>query len=192
MTTCFLPYFLLILVMMDEHYAMWFFYFFLIPLLDVMFYLDPPLKNTLHPLWYQFWFPSVLVSLSYSSSSFSNILSFGIFYNTLWNLADNLKPFSHSLDLFLQRICYSFLGVHPSIFSVIFLFFLISINKVGIHVGSLLVGYGLHLYFQWLKTFPFSDNISLDYYGWMDHVLFNFYPQPFPTTPLWCFFYKLV
>lgn len=193
-----LPYFLLVLVLLEEHYAMWFIFFFIIPLLDSMFYIEPPDKELLHPVWYRIctslYFPSVFYSLCCSSFSLQNIFSFGILNNTLLCFADNME-YTHPFDEFLQDFIFDFMGFlrHPYkialIRTICFLLFFVYNNNLILYLGSIFLGSVFYEYIQWVDHKFYPTNVELSYYGLADYTMFRFEPHHLPCSPFWVLFF---
>lgn len=192
-----LPYFLLSLVMIDEHYAMWFIFFFIIPLLDVMFYVETPNTTELYSdYWYWLclwmWFPSVVFCMiCCCSPTWQSMLSFGVLYNSLLCVGDELKNCPYGL--IMERLISDYLGLIrwqylSSILRSIGFFYLFLLNKTLLwHLGSVCIGSILYEYVHWIEDQNFQYDVS--HYGLSNYAMFHFQGKLLPVSHVWAFFY---
>lgn len=190
-----LPYLLWALVLIDEHYAMWFIFFFIIPLLDVMFYVETPTINEFcTDYWFWLciwmWFPSVFFCMMNSSFSWQNMFSLGILYNTLMCVADELThcPYGH----IMERMIGDYLGfvriesVSSVLRSIGFFYIFILNDHLLWHLGSIAIGSLLYEYVHWIENQEFA---SVSHYGLSNYAMFHFHGKLLPISHVWAFFY---
>lgn len=193
-----LPYVLLALVKINEDYALWFFFFFIIPLLDVMFFVRIPDRPVLAahklPLW--LWFPLVFHTACHVGCSYPSMISMGILYNTTLCLADELAQSDSWYDGMMGHLLHDYLGFtrtsHPfsALRFIFFLYTLWSADRLWWHLGSALVGSLLYKYVCWVESRDYPPD-TVSHYGLANYFMFRFYysdRQLLPTSHMWVFF----
>lgn len=196
-----LPYFLWALVALEEHYAMWFLFFFVIPLLDVMFYVPIPDKTVLaaglcHRMCAWIWLPLVVFTACYIPPSIAGMVSMGVLYNTTLCLADELELSSFWLDRVLADLIGDYLSFDrmDDLVSVVrsfgFCLAMWSHHRLCWHVGSVLVGSLLYDYVCWVEWNDYHD-YTVSHYGLANYSMFRLYhsdEQLLPTSHMWVLF----
>lgn len=195
-----LPYLLLILTVLEEYSAMWFIFFFVVPLLDVMFYVDIPDKALMNEYWCKMcvwmWFPLVFYTAAYTECSYKSMISMGILYNTTLCLSDELRLSGTWHDKVLADLIYDYLGfqVVPNVVSLFrsFCFFYVMIchERLVWHLGSVFLGVALHKYICWVEHKHYTSQLS--HYGLANYSMFRFHhseDQLLPTSHMWVLFY---
>lgn len=192
---------LLALVKLEEDYAMWFLFFFIIPLLDVMFFVRIPDKSILEasvwhklPLW--LWFPLVFHTACHLGCSYSSMMSMGILYNTTLCLANELIQSNASYDYVLGDLIGDYLGfirMHNWVSVVCSSWFFLHMwaaNRLWWHSGSLLIGSLLYKYVYQIEIRDYPPN-TVSHYGLANYSMYRFYHsdrQLLPTSHMWVFF----
>lgn len=196
-----LPYMLLALVKLEEDYAMWFLFFFVIPLLDVMFFVRIPDKSILEagfchklPLWV--WFPLVFHTACHVGCSYPSMISMGILYNTTLCLADELLQSGAWYDCAVGDLIGDYLGfirMHNWV-SVLrsswFIYMMWFADRLWWHLGSILVGSLLYEYVCRVEIGDYPPD-TVSHYGLANYSMFRFYHsdrQLLPTSHMWVFF----
>lgn len=199
-----LPYLILSLAVLDEHYAMWFVFFFLIPLLDVMFYVEPVknvlIDSTMGWLSCILWFPFVFYSAYFTSCSWQSMVSFGILNNITLCLADEFALSTKVYHKLLEDIIYDYIGffrVDHFISSFIrfigFLLLMLDNNKLLWHLGSIIVGTLLNEYVNRVENWQYYFKSEPSHYGIGNYVLFRCKNAVLlPTSYMWVFIQILV
>ena len=199
-----LPYFLLVLTVLEEHYAMWFVFFFIIPLLDVMFYVEVPNKVIMTEYWCKMcvwmWFPLVFYTACYTDCSYSSMISIGILYNSTLCLADELERSEAWYENAMGDLISDFLGFvrldyYVSVVrSCWFFYVMVSHHRLWWHLGSICIGSILYEYVCWAerKSYPIE---AVSHYGLANYSMFRFHhsqEQLFPTSLMWIIPYLLL
>jgi len=195
-----LPYLLLLLTVLEEHTAMWFMFFFLIPLLDVMFYVDIPDKALVNEYWCKMcmwmWFPLVFYTASYTECSYKSMLSMGILYNTTLCLSDELRRSNAWYDKMLSDLISGYLGFveMPDVVSLLrscwFFYMMICRERLVWHLGSVFLGTAFYEYICWVENKYYTTQLS--HYGLANYSMFRFHHsknQLLPTSHMWVLFY---
>lgn len=196
-----LPYFLLVLTVLEEHYAMWFTYFCIIPLMDIMFYVEIPNKSIRTEysskmcMW--IWFPLVFYTACYTEHSYSSMISMGILYNSTLFLADALDQSDAWYDNTLGDLIGDYLGFvrFEYFLSVVrsfwFFYVMLSYDCLLWHLGSIFVGCVLYEYVSWTERRPYRVE-TVSHYGLSHYSMFRFHQsdaQLLPTSHMWVMFY---
>ena len=195
-----LPYFLLILTVLNEHMSMWFMFLFVIPLLDVMFYVEIPDKALMNEYWCRMcmwmWFPLVFYTACFLDSSYESMISMGILYNSTLCLADEFQKSTKWYDNCMADLIHDYLGfVRLEYFvSVIrscwFFFVMASHSRLTWHLGSVFIGSLLYEYVCWIENKFYSTQLS--HYGLGNYCMFRFHhsnAQMLPVSHMWVIFY---
>lgn len=196
-----LPYFLLILTVLEEHSVMWLMFFFIIPLLDVMFYVEIPDKAIMTGYWYKMcawmWFPLVFYTSCYTECSYSSMISIGILYNSTLCLADEFERSEIWYENLMGDLISDFLGFirFDYFVSVVrscwFFYVMASHQRLWWHLGSVFIGSMLYEYVCWVENKYFSTQLS--HYGLGNYSMFRFHHSShstlLPTSHMWVLFY---
>lgn len=192
-----LPYLMLSLVVLGEHYAMWLLFFLIIPLLDVMFYVEPDkdvLVRTKMGMFFSFlWFPLVFYASYFSPCSWQSMVSFGILNNTTLCLADEFAISEGLYNRFFEDIIYDYAGFFRAdhfICSFIrfigFLLLMLDNNKLLWHLGSIIVGTLLNEYVNRIENWQYYFKSDLSHYGLGNYVMFRCKNAVLlPTSHMW-------
>lgn len=192
-----LPYFLLILTVLEEHYAVWLMFFFIIPLLDVMFYVEVPNKSIMAEYWCKMcvsmWFPLVFYTACYTECSYSSMVSMGILYNSTLCLADELErsekwPDNAMADLICDFMGFVRLDYYVSVVrSCCYFYVMVSYQRLWWHLGSIFIGSILYEYVYWVERRMYPVE-SISHYGLANYSMFRFHhshEQLLPTSIMW-------
>lgn len=192
-----LPYLLLILTVLEEHYAMWCMFFFIIPLLDVMFYVEIPNKSIMSEygskMCVSMWFPLVFYTACYTNCSYSSMISMGILYNSSLCLVDELEQSEKWYENAMGHLISDYLGFvrldyYVSVVrSCWFFYVMASHQRLWWHLGSVLIGSILYEYVCWaeMKYYPVE---AVSHYGLANYSMFRFHhshEQLLPTSVMW-------
>lgn len=190
-----LPYLMLTLAVLDEHYAMLSLFFFIIPLLDVMFYVEPDKKaltgNTMGRICSLLWFPLVFYASYFAPCSWQSMVSFGVLHNISLCLADELS--STFLDRLFEEIIYDYVGFFRFDHFIVsftrfmgFLFIMLSKNKLLWHLGSIFIGTLLNEYVNRIENWQYYFKTELSHYGMGNYVMFRCKNAVLlPTSHMW-------
>lgn len=200
-----LPYLLLVLVILDEPEALWFVFFFVIPLLDVMFFIDIPPKNSLlgdniiHRLCARMWFPLVLYASFIVPVSWGSMVSMGVLLNTSLCLADEMSLSFSMIDEWTEGIICDYMGFFnlDSVFYsvtrfIAFVLFMWNNNRLFWHIGSIFVGTALYEYVNRVEYWKYPD-MKLSTYGFGHYAMFRCNNAVLlPTSHMWVGIYHLL
>jgi hypothetical protein len=200
-----LPYFLLTLVVLEEHYAMWFVFFFVIPLLDIMFYVEIPDKNVFDTYWCRMcmwlWFPLVMYAAYFSECSFQSMISLGVLHNTSLCIADELENSGLWYDHCLKSFIYEFMGFvefnYYSFTRSILCFLIMFVNnRLLWYAGSIVIGSVLYEYVCLIENVFYNhDEAETSHYGLGNYTMFRLKhsnTQLLPTSHMWVFPYSFL
>jgi hypothetical protein len=192
-----LPYFLLILTVLEEHYAVWSMFFFIIPLLDVMFYVEIPDKTIMKEHWCRMcvwmWFPLVFYTACYTNCSYPSMISMGILYNSTLCLADELVCSGAWYEDLMGDLISDFLGFVRLDYYVsvvrfcCFFYVMMSHHRLLWHIGSIFIGSILYEYICWAERRYYPTG-TVSHYGLANYSMFRFYhskDQLLPTSYMW-------
>lgn len=195
-----LPYFMLMLVSLEEHYAMWFFYFFVVPLLDTFFYIHVPDKDVLNSYWCRFsmwiWFLLLAHTAFTSTCSFNNMVSMGVLYNSALCIASEMKQSGKWHNQLLELVIHDFLGfarahILSATQSFLFFYLLLLHNRLFWHLGSVLIGSMLNRYVYWVEN-KFRHCKESSHHGLANYCMFRLRhsdTQLIPISHMWVFLY---
>jgi len=200
-----LPYFLLTLVVLGEHYAMWFLFFFVIPMLDVMFYVEIPDRNVFDTYWCKMcmwlWFPLVLYAAYFSDCSIESMISVGILHNTSLCIAEEMEVSGLWQDHILESFIREFLGFidfnYYSVSRSLFYFLVMFRNHRFLwHLGSIMIGSVLYEYVCLIENVFYNhDELETSHYGLGNYAMFRLKhsnSQLLPTSHMWVFSYSFL
>lgn len=200
-----LPYLLLLLAILDEHYAVWIMFFFIIPLLDVMFYVEIPNKKMREDYWCRMcmcmWFPLVSYVACFFDCSCRSMVSIGILYNSSLCLADEFHKSRVWCDRAMGDLINDYLGFvsAENILSVVrsggFLYLMFLQDRLVWHLGAVFIGSALYEYVRWAENNNYSSSLPVSHYGLANYSMFRFHhskSQLLPTSHMWVGSYLLL
>lgn len=198
-----LPYLLLILVLLEEHYAVWVLFFFVIPMLDIMFYVEIPDKKVINNYWCRvcmwMWFPMLFYTAYVSGCSLQSMLSMGVLYNSSLCLADELEKSGewHNKELgyiINDHLGYARLEHFTSVLRSFGFFHLMLLHdKLLWHLGSVFIGSLIYKYVCWVETKSYNTQVSP--YGIANYTMFRLKhtdKQLLPISHMWVFLYMSI
>jgi hypothetical protein len=199
-----LPYLLLVLTVLEEHYAVWIMFFFIIPLLDVMFYVEAPNKKTQENYWCGMcmcmWFPLVSYTSCYLECSYRSMISMGLLYNSSMCLADEFQrsglwAYNAMGDLINDHLGFVNPGHMLSVVrSGVILYLIFIHDRLLWHLGAVFIASFLHEYICWAEN-TFYPLIDVSHYGLANYSMFRFQhskSQLLPTSHMWVGFHVLL
>lgn len=194
-----LPYLWLVLVALEEYEALWLCFFFLVPLLDVMFYVETPptthWKYPIHRLLVWVWFPLVCC-LSYTAPvSWKSMVSVGVLHNISLCLADELAVSGSVYDRWLEDLICDFMGffrMDSLVCSLarfgVFLLLTLDTQRLFWHLGAILVGTMLYEYVNRVECAIYPNTTKLAQYGLGHYAMFRCQEAALlPTSHMWSF-----
>lgn len=192
-----MPYMFLALVKLEEDYALWFIFFFIIPMMDVMFFVSIPDKpvQAAHKLPVWLWSPLVFYTACHVKCSYPSMISMGILYNTTICLADEMTKSDVWYEEELGHLLNDYFGFittnHPVpvLRFVLFVYIMWATDRLWWHLGSIVVGSLLYQYVCWSESRDYSPD-TVSHYGLANYSMFRFYHpdrQLLPTSHMWVF-----
>jgi hypothetical protein len=192
-----LPYLLLVLVLLDEHCAMWLVYFFMIPLLDVMFFVEIPKKECIKDHWnslcMKMWFPLMLYVSLRIECSYRSMISIGILYNSSLCLSDELNRSDRWFDNLLGVFISDFLGfvyfdnLASILSSVGCQYTMLLHDRLMWHLGGVFICSVMYEYVNWIEN-KIYRGVEVSHYGLGNYTMFRLRhsnAQLIPTSHMW-------